>query len=154
MTPGNRITILDWKTTQYSARVPQLLKRLQTRVYRYVIVQASAHVYGGSSVVPADVEMIYWFPEFPESPARLPYNEKDYAADRRFLSHLIDEISSLEDTAFHKTTEKKRCDFCRYRTYCDTSQNVGKIASYEDEQIEDALDNDVFDFEQIAEIEF
>lgn len=151
---GKHITILDWKTSQHVARIAQFQQRLQTKVYRYLLVQAGVHLYEGNPVPPGDVEMIYWFPEHPESTARLPYSDKEYDADHRYLTHLIHEISTLAATAFRMMTDTKRCHFCRYRSYCGTSDHVGMIESYEDETVEDVQDNDLFDFEQIAEIEF
>ncbi len=149
---GKRITILDWKTTQYIPRVSQLQKRMQTKIYRYVLVQAGVHLNEGEPIKPDEVEMIYWFPEYPESPARLPYSAEQFNADHRYLSHLINEITA--EVSFRMTTDTRRCNYCRYRTYCGTSNHVGIIESYTDETAVDVQDNDIFDFEHIAEIEF
>ena len=150
---GKRIIIMDWKTTQFLPRKTQLQQRMQTRVYRYVCAGAGAHLFGNQSLTPDNVEMIYWFPEYPESPVRLPYNPTQLEADRNVIGNLINEIDALPDADFRLTTDTKRCSYCRYRTYCGTSEHVGRIESFVNESLE-SLEDDEFDFEHIAEIEF
>ena len=150
---GKRMTILDWKTTQFLPRKTQLQQRMQTRVYRYVCALAGTHLFDGKSINPEDIEMIYWFPEFPESPVRFPYSTVQCEADRVAIHKTISEIKTLPETGFRMTTNTRRCSYCRYRTYCGTSEQVGKIESYLDESVE-LVEDEEFDFEHIAEIEF
>ena len=51
--PGGRILIVDWKTGQGAPSRNRLAARLQTRVYRYVAVEAGTAINGG---VPVDPE--------------------------------------------------------------------------------------------------
>jgi hypothetical protein len=151
--PGNRLLIVDWKTTQFLPRKVQLEQRMQTRVYRYVCALAGAHLYHGHPLKPEEIEMMYWFPQFPASPIRLPYTAEHYEADHCTLTGLITEIQDLPDDEFRLTTDTRRCAYCRFRTYCGTGENAGRIESYE--QVSDVgEEEDEFDFEQIAEIEF
>ena len=50
----DRAVIVDWKTEQRLPTREQLLKRMQTRVYRYVLTVAQQRP-------PGTVSMIYWF---------------------------------------------------------------------------------------------
>lgn len=151
--PGHKMTILDWKTSHSLPSAAYLQQRMQTRVYRYVCAQAGIALFGKQTLGPEFIEMIYWFPEFPESPVRLPYSLEQFHDDQRDLSRLIMEISSLDDGSFRMTTDEKRCKYCRYRSYCGISTQAGVIETFVDEMEDDIMD-DILDFDQIAEIEF
>jgi hypothetical protein len=150
---GKQLIILDWKTTQFLPRKAQLLKRMQTKIYRYVAALAGEYLFEGLPLVPENCEMIYWFPEYPESPIRFAYDSAQFESDHSDLTGLITEIAALSDEDFRLTTDTKRCSYCRYRSYCGTSEHVGRIESYDDEPVDSAEGLD-FDFEHIAEIEF
>ena len=129
------------------------MQRMQTKVYRYVCALASTHLYEGIALNPEVIEMIYWFPENPESLVRLPYNKVQFEADHHALNQTINEIKDLPESKFRMTTDTRRCSYCRYRTYCGTSDQAGKIENYVDESVEN-IEDEFIDFEQIAEIEF
>jgi hypothetical protein len=150
---GQRMTILDWKTTQVLPRITQLQQRMQTKVYRYVCAQAGAYLYEGKKLKPEDIEMLYWFPEFPDSPARLPYRADQFESDHHELLDLIGQIKAMDEMSFRMTTDTRRCQYCSYRSYCGTSQQVGSINSFP-ELLDEDVQDDAIDFEQIAEIEF
>ncbi len=101
------IVILDWKTSQRRTRREYLAARLQTRVYRYLLVRAGGYLLAAEAVgteihpekkgilsAAEGVEMIYWFAEFPASPERFPYDAEQYAKDEAYLTRLIAEIES------------------------------------------------------------
>lgn len=158
--PG-RVVIVDWKTSQPGIKRPKreaLLKRLQTRVYRCLAVEAGAHLNGGVPFKPEQVEMIYWFAEHPDHPHRFPYSTAEYETDRSFLTHLLEEIAvashrqTLEPYQFPLTPDEKRCTYCPYRSLCDRGIEAGDFNAWEtDLEAENILD---FGLEQIAEIEF
>ena len=152
---GVRAIILDWKTSPVRTKPAVLKARLQTRVYRYLLVQSGSYFNDGQSLEPAQVEMIYWFAEHPESPVRLPYDDKQYQADEAYLTGLIEQIKGMDDDAFAPTDDEKRCRFCPYRSYCNRGVAAGDMDEDEiDVDTDDTgLDLD-FDFEQIAEIAF
>lgn len=153
--PGVRAVIFDWKTSPIRTKPTTLRARLQTRVYRYLLVRSGSHFNGGQPWELAQVEMVYWFAEHPESPVRLPYDAKQYRADAAYLSDLIEQIKGLDDEAFGMTADEKRCKFCRYRSYCERGVAAGGLdegdGDVEDEDAGLQLD---LDFEQIAEIAF
>ena len=152
--PGERAWIYDWKTSQKRTRSSLLKQRLQTRVYRYLLVRAGAHLNGGVSLQPSQVTMVYWFSEFPESPERLLYTVPQYEDDAQYLDGLIAQIQGLDDDDFAMTENERHCQYCPYRSYCERGIEAGHLDTM-DVAVEDddsfALD---FDFEQIAEIAF
>lgn len=154
VSPG-RAVIVDWKTSQPPSRPPKrhaLLNRLQTRVYPFVLAEAGAHLNGGVPLQPEQIEMIYWFAEFPEQPVHFPYSAAQYETDREYLTGLIEEIAALDPDQFTLTPNEKHCAHCPYRSLCDRGVRAGDFDDWESDYDEPAsLD---FDLEQIAEIEF
>jgi len=128
---------------------------LQTRVYRYLLARAGAHLNAWQPLDPAQIEMIYWFAEHPEAPVRLPYDAAQYHDDEVYLTDLIEQILSLNEDAFTLTEDERRCAYCPYRSYCDRGIKAGILGEDEDESTENAAELRLsFDFEQIAEIAF
>ncbi len=153
--PGLRVVIFDWKTSPKRNKPATLKARLQTRVYRYLLARAGAHLNGGQPFDPAQIEMIYWFAEHPEAPVRLPYDAAQYNDDEVYLTGLIEQILSLDEDAFLPTEDERRCAYCPYRSYCDRGVKAGALSEEEAETIEDVAELRLsFDFEQIAEIAF
>lgn len=151
---GQRAVIVDWKTTRTRPVRERFAKQLQTIVYRYLLVQSGAHLNGGKPIVPEQVEMIYWFAEFPNEPERFPYDAVQFAEDEAYLLGLIDEINTR--TEFPLTDNLQRCWFCVYRSLNDRGEEAGDISELDadaETDINTALDTG-FDFDQIAEIEF
>lgn len=150
--PGERVLIVDWKTSQRKPARDRLVERMQTVVYRYVLAKAGKHLNSGMGIAPDQIEMIYWFVEDSKSPERFPYDEAQYQADGERITALLGEIAGR--TVFDLTTDTKRCRFCPYRSLCER----GVEAGHEDEMNDDSdddLDMDFdLDFDQIAEIEF
>ena len=68
--PGRRAVIVDWKTERKRSTHSQLAARIQTRVYRYVLIEAGASLNGGQPVLPEQVSLITGSPSSP--PRRKP----------------------------------------------------------------------------------
>ena len=64
---NRRVVILDWKTNQRATRRSFLQQRMQTLVYPFILVEASAGLPWGP-VSPQQVEMRYWFTAAPTEP--------------------------------------------------------------------------------------
>jgi hypothetical protein len=156
--PGRRAVIVDWKTSARRPTGAWLAARLQTRVYRYVLVRAGAHLNAGQAIAPEQVQMIYWFAAFPDQPERLPYNRTQHEADGRYLASLIADLTQAGDDDFPLTEDATRCRFCPYRSLCNRGVEAGDIHEEEDAagvSEEAATDWTAgFDFEQVAEVEF
>ena len=153
--PGTRAIILDWKTSNRPPSVPWLRRRLQTRIYPYVLVQTGSYLSGKVPVQPRQVEMVYWYPGFPDQTVRLPYSASQYALDSEYLERQVEIIAALDEGGFGLTEDEKSCKYCAYRSYCGRGDRAGSI-----DDVDAELDFDVdpdeldFDLEQIAEIEF
>jgi hypothetical protein len=155
--PGRRAVIVDWKTSRQQT-ASWLAARLQTRVYRYVVSQAAAHLNDGAPVEPEQIRMVYWFTADPEHPATLLYDATAAAADGRYLAGLADTIANLGDDDFPKTEDARRCRFCPYRSLCNRGTEAGLLTEEGAEDAEEPEPEFDWDrginFEQIAEIAF
>jgi CRISPR/Cas system-associated exonuclease Cas4 (RecB family) len=151
--PGKRAVIVDWKTSPRRPSRLWLENRWQTRVYRYVLVEAGAQFNAGRPVTPGQVELIYWFAEFPQQVERFSYDADQHKAAGQALRQLADQIAAHKSPEWPLTEDLTRCRYCTYRTLCDRT----KVAA-EGEGLAEELEVDPFDFdldlEQIAEVEF
>lgn len=155
--PGRRVVIVDWKTSRKQA-ANWLAVRLQTRVYRWVLTQAGAHLNDGAPIQPEQMRMVYWFAVDPEHPETLLYDAAQAAADGRYLAGLMNMIAQSGDDDFPKTEDARRCRFCPYRSLCNRGIEAGLMSeegAEDAEEPEPEFDWDRgIDFEQIAEIAF
>ncbi len=142
--------VLDWKTYARRPREEQLAARWQTRVYRFLLAAAGAHLNGGRPFAAGQIEMIYWFAEFPTQPCRFRYDEAQFRRDQAALEAIVDEIVAAN--AFPLTDDRNMCRFCVYRSYCDRGREAGDWTELEADT--DASANFDINLEQIAEIEF
>ncbi len=146
--PGEKTLIYDWKTYHKRPKDEWMSARLQTRVYRAMLVRAGAHLNSGNPIPPEQIEMIYWYADFPAQPTRLAYSPAQYKRDLSALEGLVNEI--LHHRHFPLTEDEKKCAYCPYRSYC----NRGSQAGSGDELTEAELSGIEINFEQIGEIEF
>ncbi len=147
---GDRFFIYDWKTYRKRPKNEFLAVRLQTRVYRALLVRAGAFLNDGKSIAPEQIEMIYWFSDFPNDPGRFPYQSDQFKRDWDALARFAEEISSA--SAYPKTDDTARCLYCPYRSYCNRGVRVGDALDAELEtEAEELFD---LNFDQIGEIEF
>ncbi len=146
----NKITIYDWKTYRKRPKTEWLSVRWQTRVYRALLVQAGAHFNNGIPFEPGQIEMIYWFADFPSEPAHFIYKADQYKRDWDALIKIADEIKAA--SSFPLTDEVSKCNYCPYRSYCNRGVRAGNAADAELEtEAEELFD---INFEQIGEIAF
>lgn len=143
---GDRLFVYDWKTYRRRPKNEWLATRWQTRLYRALLVQAGAFLLDGVTPAAEQIEMIYWFADFPQEPAHFPYTTAQFQRDWSALQTLADEIRSATD--FPKTEDEQRCLFCVYRSYCER----GIVAGEGEEEGEETAWE--IDFEQVQEIAF
>ncbi len=166
--------IIDWKTYHQRPSRAWLGRRLQTRVYPVILVQAGASL-TSRSVEPDDVEMHYWLAEYPKTPESFVYDVATYQADLTYLSALINEIverarssepraesatTSAAGETWPLTADVRRCRFCNYRSLCERGEAAGPLteyvaSDYQDHSIasEPDLDFDL-DWGQVQEIAY
>ena len=142
--------IYDWKTYRKRPRNEWLSARMQTRVYRALLVNAGAHLNNGQPFEPEQIEMIYWFADFPNEPARFTYTSAQYTRDWDTFTKLVDEIKSA--SSYPLTDDRQKCAYCTYRSYCERGIRAGDADQAETEmEAEELFD---VNFEQIGEIAF
>lgn len=142
-----RATIYDWKTYHQRPKDEWMAARLQTRVYLSLLAEAGAHLNAGQPFQPENVEMMYWYAEYPSEPARFKYDTLRRQHEWQELAGLINEIAARQ--SFPLTPDEKKCGFCPYRSYCERGVNA-----MEGEESElDADDQLEINLEQIQEIE-
>jgi CRISPR/Cas system-associated exonuclease Cas4 (RecB family) len=144
--------IYDWKTYRKRPRNEWLAARMQTRVYRALLVQAGAHLNNGKPFEPEQIEMIYWFADFPEEPAQFPYSAAQFQRDWDRLLKLSDEVASA--SSYPLTEDRQKCLFCTYRSYCERGIRAGDIEQAESDAAQEAEELFDVNFEQIGEIAF
>jgi CRISPR/Cas system-associated exonuclease Cas4 (RecB family) len=149
--PGEKAIIFDWKTYRKRPKDEWMVARLQTRVYRALLVQAGAYLNDGVSFQPEQTEMIYWYADYPSEPARFPYNATQYKRDWEALTGMVNEIGNHRH--FPLTEDKKKCAYCPYRSYCNRGEIAGSLEADEAEMEATSTQFNI-NFEQIAEIEF
>jgi hypothetical protein len=142
--------IYDWKTYRKRPRPEWLSARLQTRVYRALLVQAGAQLNGDQPIGPEKIDMVYWFADFPTEPITFSYDAGQFKRDWDGLVKLADEIASAE--IYPLTDDRQKCLFCTYRSYCERGDHAGDSAEAEAEM--DAEELFDVNFEQIGEIAF
>ena len=120
------------------------------RDHRALLVHAGAHLNNGQPFPPEQVEMVYWFAEYPNEPARFPYTSAQYKRDWDTLVKLADEIHGA--SSYPLTDDRAKCFYCPYRSYCDRGVRAGDLEQAEAEtEAEELFD---VNFEQIGEIAF
>lgn len=151
--PGQRAIIVDWKTSGHKSSRFRLKARLQTRLYPLILIEAGDYLNGRNPILPEQVEMIYWFTDFPDEPETFIYSQAEYQSDRAYLHRLIEEIQNHKEGQFLYTPMEKRCLFCNYRSLCNRGSRAGDWQE-KDEDTEPDVENSLdIDFDQIGEIE-
>ena len=155
-----RAVILDWKTNKRVTRRSTMQQRMQTLVYPYVLVEASAGVPWGP-LAPEQVEMHYWFTAAPAEAISFGYNRELHTANRAKFEQLLNEILSGErEKNFRKVADtdenrKRFCGYCIYRSRCDRGVVAADLDEYDeeefsDEDLERALDFTLEDVQELA----
>lgn len=146
----DKVLIYDWKTYRKRPKNEWLAVRWQTRIYKALLVQAGSQLNNGIPFKPEQIEMIYWFADFPTEPARFIYKADQYKRDWDTLIKIADEIHSA--SSFPLTEDASKCSYCPYRSYCNRGVRAGDSIEAELESEGEELFD--INFEQIGEIEF
>ncbi len=149
---GERVVIVDWKTSTKKPRRPILASRLQTRLYPFLLAEAGKGINRGKPFAPEQIELIYWFTADTHNPEHFPYSVKQYNEDKNYLHNLIADVVNASQTDFPLTSDLKMCRFCNYRSLCDRGEAAGEME--EESLLDEGGSGFDIDFEQIAEIAF
>jgi CRISPR/Cas system-associated exonuclease Cas4 (RecB family) len=151
------IVIVDWKTNTNRPKRNTLERRMQTKVYPYVMARSGADLNNGRAVDTAKIEMIYWFANTGQGIERFAYSDALHATIGSELRALIREIEESQN--FTLTEDHGKCLFCTYRSLCRRGEKAGDLMALLNSEEDppgsgDGFDLDDFDFDQIAEVEF
>jgi len=147
---NGKAVIYDWKTYRKRPRNEWLAARMQTRVYQALLVKAGAHLNNGKPFEPEQIEMIYWFADFPSEPARFAYTAAQFQRDWDLLIKLSEEVATAP--SYPLTEDRQKCLYCTYRSYCERGVRAGSMEEAEAQmEAEELFD---VNFEQIGEIAF
>jgi hypothetical protein len=148
--PGERAVVVDWKTPPRRPTRTLLAQRLQTRVYRYLVVKAGSVFNGGQDVRPDQVEMVYWFAGSADT-ERFAYDAQQFEADHAYLALLASEIGGRGPEIWPLTRNERLCQFCNYRSLCERGVRAGLLEEFDDDLEAPVLE---VEFEQVAEVAF
>jgi hypothetical protein len=132
-----RVVIVDWKSTRQRTDPATLRRRLQTIVYPYVLVEASARFPWGP-VQPEQVEMRYWFTAAPGQPVVFRYDRAQHDAAHNRLHHLLEQIlAGVSEADFPLAPDtpinrQRFCRFCVYRSRCNRGITAGDVTEVGD----------------------
>lgn len=149
-----RARIIDWKTT--SRRLPSdyLHHRIQSLIYPFILVETKQVLRTNLFLLPENIQMMYWFPNFPDEPEIIPYSSDSHQQNREYLNSLVQEINDTTLNNFPMTSDEKMCRFCVYRSLCQRGINAGQWADEFDSSFETKDDLASFNFNEVEEIEF
>lgn len=156
-----RVVIIDWKTARQRTEPGVLRRRMQTLVYPYVLVEASAGLPWGP-VQPEQVEMRYWFTAAPGQPVSFRYDRAQHDATHALLQQIVGNILAGHTEAdFPKAPDtevnrKRLCSYCIYRSRCNRGVTAGDLTELVDTEeffavdLESALEFTLADVEELA----
>jgi CRISPR/Cas system-associated exonuclease Cas4 (RecB family) len=151
-----RVVIVDWKAYRRRPTRHWLAGRLQTKVYLYVMAEAGRQINTTLPPTPEQLEMVYWFANYPQEPERFSYDARRHAEARASLAGLIEEIVARQEEVWTLTPDEKQCLYCNYRSLCERGETAGHWDATETD-LEEA-EGVGFDFEldlgQVQEIEY
>ncbi len=148
--PGEKALIYDWKTYRKRPRDEYLTTRWQTRLYPALLRQAATRINGGEKIKPEQIEMVYWFANFPHEPATFNYSDAKLEQNWNLVEKVVNEIEKADE--FPMSEDDRPCRFCAFRSYCDRGTKAGEWDEFDGEI--DAEESFEIDFEQIGEIAF
>jgi len=159
--PDGRVVIIDWKTSRQRTEPGLLRRRMQTLVYPYVLVEASAGLPWGP-VQPEQVEMRYWFTAAPGQPVSFRYDRAQHDATHAQLQQIIATIlAGRSEADFPKVLDtdanrKRFCSYCIYRSRCNRGITAGDLTELMDTEeffavdLEAALEFTLADVDELA----
>jgi RecB family exonuclease len=126
--------IIDWKTTQSQPAREYLARRLQTRIYLYVLAAAGAALNGGQPIAPDAIKLIYWYPHFPDQPEQFDYDLDQFRRDEQFLLALIERVEqAAAEQNFPRAGDVQPCHYCVYRSLCKRGVKAGAFVPLPEE---------------------
>ena len=136
--PQGRLQIFDWKTWRRRHGREWLSERLQTKIYPFLAAQSTQLT--GAQIAPGNIEMVYWYADFPDEPETFRYNEEQLQSDEAYIVGLAEEIANTDEGAFALTDDVRQCTYCIYRSFCDRGTSAGRDETAEWVQLKSEWD--------------
>lgn len=130
--PDGLFTIYDWKTNLKQPLREKLAARMQTWLYPLVLqlfLENRTKIHPN----PENINMIYWYPEFPERPIKFTYNRDIYFQQKIELKGILEEILHNEKEDFVLTPDLRQCNYCQFRSYCGRGIKAGIFSEMDKE---------------------
>jgi len=122
------MSITDWKTSRKRPPDSFLQSRVQSCLYPLVLSLSGMDLKADRQpVAPENVEMLYWFANYPYDPLVIQYDQAKFERDLTYITDLILEISSIEPGGFALVEDQKTCRFCSYRSLCKDGLKPGSF---------------------------
>lgn len=151
--PGQRAVIVDWKTGTNRPKRIWLEKQWQTLIYRYVLVYAGTHLNNHVPFQPEQIEMVYWFADFPAQSEHFGYTTEQHNATAQALAKVTAEIEARQEPEWPLTNDERQCRYCTFRALCNRYESQSQGGQVPEEPETDSFDFEL-ELEQIAEIVF
>jgi CRISPR/Cas system-associated exonuclease Cas4 (RecB family) len=151
METSGRTVIFDWKTSRVHPRKNSVAKKVQTRLYPFLLVESGLRA---NRITPEQIILIYWYPNFPSQPDEIIYTPHQYQLDKEFIQKTVKAILDTPSGSFELTPNLKACSFCNYRSLCSRGEKAGDIADMEDEDNANPDSPIDLDFNSLSEIQF
>ena len=155
--PGERVVIVDWKTSAARPDRQLLAERWQTAVYLYVAAEALGREFGrppGSTVPPESISLIYWFATAPDQPIVFQHSKATHEHYRERLTQITGSIKARVasgEKIWPLTDDLARCQTCTYRVLCDRSAPItADLPDLSEEPI--TIDDSFFDDSAVVEL--
>lgn len=153
ITPAGKVQIYDWKTSQRRPRREWLHGRMQTIVYPFLLLHANIPLPDSLEIRAENIQLIYWFSNFPDQSEVFGYSEERYQNDMKNIQGIVSLIKNLEYSDFSKTSNLERCQFCEFRSLCDRGKEAGTHYEF-DLSDPEGMSEYEYDLEQIGEIKY
>ena len=124
-TPDGGVVIVDWKTYPYAPSRRWFAGRLQTRLYRLLLVEA-ARGFLGREVSSGQVTMVYWVAGDGRA-LDFEYSLQQFDEDRVFVLDLVREVMERGDGGWPLAGEDRRCGYCEFRSLCGRGNVPGSV---------------------------
>jgi len=153
-TPESHFIIYDWKTTSSKPNMHAMRRGIPSRLYPLLVSLTGQEILSKYSCNPDEIEMVYWFPDYPENTILLNYSNYQFQEDIEFFKSLLNQIAVTGPGNFLMTPERERCLFCQYRSLCDRGVTSGDWNQNEESATLDADASIEIDLDLTPEIEY
>lgn len=150
----SNILIVDWKTSRVVPGRNDLRKRMQSRVYPYILAREGIGRQKDEKVEPDRIRMRYWFTQAPREPIEFIYNSEQFKDDGEFLAALIQDIVNTNETSFPLTEKEELCRYCPYRSLCDRGAEAGQWETFDQDVDELSEWLEATDLDQLSQESF